>query len=83
MSKRGTDHIWQLVKYKANAAIYAKCGCKYHYCCSTDEVKEDGSRNPFNQIPTIFYPYCPICGARKKWHTSEIKKINKYEFEDW
>lgn len=82
MFKRGTDHTWQLVKYNGDCAIYAKCKCKYHYCCSTSARDEDGFLNPFNQVPTIFYPYCPVCGARKKWHTYEIEKINKYEFED-
>lgn len=82
MQKRGTDHTWQLVKYNCDGAIYAKCKCQYHYRCSTDDIEEDGSRNPFHQVPTIFYPYCPICGARKKWYTNEIKKIDKYEFED-
>lgn len=82
MSKRGTDHTWQLVKYNADGAIYARCKCKYHYCCSTAAVEENGGRNPFRQIPTIFYPYCPVCGARKKWRTDEVQRIDRYEFED-
>ena len=83
MPKRGTDHTWQLVKYKGDIGIYSKCKCKYHYPCSRSGVEEDGSRNPLRQVPTIFYPYCPYCGARKKWYTNDIKKIDKYEFEDW
>ena len=82
MPKRGTDHTWQLVKYNYDVAIYAKCKCGYHYCCSTDAIEEDGSRNPLHQVPTIFYPYCPVCGARKKWRTNEMKKIDKYKYED-
>lgn len=79
MPKRGTDHTWQLVKYKTDSSIYARCSCKYHYPCSTNEMKEDGS---FHQVPTIIYPYCPNCGARKKWYTNKIKNIDKYYFED-
>lgn len=81
MSKRGTDHTWKLVKYKGDEAIYAKCQCKFRYRCSTDAIGEDGTRNPFRQVPTMFYLYCPICGARKKWYTDEVEKLDKYEFE--
>lgn len=82
MPKRGTDHTWQLVKYNVDAAIYARCKCKYHYRCSTDDINEDGTSNPFHQVPTIFYPYCPKCGARKKWVANEVRRIDKYSFED-
>ena len=82
MSKRGTGHTWQLVKYNGNVSIYAKCKCRYHYRCSVEVNRNDCSRNTFRQVPTIFYPYCPICGARKKWFTNEMKKIDKYEFDD-
>lgn len=77
MPKRGTDHTWQLVKYKGDAAIYARCKCRYYYRCSTDAIEEDGSSNPFHQVPTVFYPYCAMCGARKKWRTTELK------LEEW
>ena len=80
--KRGMDHTWQLIKYKGDAAIYAKCKCGHRYRCSTDGYDENGKRTPIIQVPTIFYPYCPICGARKKWYTNEIQKIDKYRFED-
>ena len=83
MLKRGKDHTWQLVKYKVDLAIYAKCKCGFHYCCSTDSINEDGSRNPAKQEPTRFYRYCPVCGARKKYYTTDITKIDKYECEDW
>ena len=82
MSKRGTDHTWKLVKYNGDASIYARCKCKYHYCCSTMKINKDGSRNVFHQVLTILYPYCPVCGVRKKWYSTEITKIDKYEFED-
>lgn len=79
--KRGTDHSWKLVKYKGDIAIYAKCKCKYHYNCSRGGVGSNNSGDVFKQKPSIFYPYCPMCGARKKWYTEEIEEINKYEFE--
>ena len=83
MIKRGKDHCWQLVKYKVDIAIYAKCKCGYHYCCSEADRDEDGTLLPFKQIPTRFYPYCPICGARKKTYTTEITDIDKYSCEDY
>ena len=81
MPKRGTDHTWQLIKYIGDIGIYAKCKCGHHYCCSTSPRTEDGSWS-IDHVPTIFYPYCPMCGARKKWRTNDIKKIDKYWFED-
>lgn len=81
MPKRGTDHTWQLVKYNGDAAIYARCKCKYHYNCGRNKRNEDGSWSLI-QVSTVFYPYCPMCGARKKWYTEEIKRIDKYEFDD-
>lgn len=77
--KRGTDHTWQLVKYKEDMAIYAKCKCKFRYACSENKRNEDGTFS-FKQIPTLFYPYCPNCGARKKYYTDEIiNGGNKYK----
>lgn len=73
--KRGTDHEWNLVKYDGDGAIYAECRCGHYYCCSKPETKfiENGNLS-FREIPTIFYPYCPCCGARKKRFNSEIEK---------
>ena len=71
--KRGTDHEWHLVKYRGDGAIYAECNCGHYYSCSKNLRNEDGSWS-FKQIPTIFYPYCPCCGARKKRHSAEIEK---------
>ena len=82
MPKRGTDHTWQLVKYNGDICIYAKCKCGHHYCCSDAARMEDGSLNPCHQEITILYPYCPMCGAKKKRYTDDIKKIDKYWFED-
>lgn len=81
MSKRGTDHRWQLIEYKGDMAIYARCKCKYHYDCSRSKREEDGSWS-IKQYPTIFYPYCPCCGARKKYYTDKIEKVDIHEFED-
>lgn len=72
--KRGTDHSWELVKYNGDICIYARCKCKYHYNSKTNVM--DKERIPF------LYPYCPMCGAKKKWYSDGIKKINKYSFED-
>lgn len=77
--KRGTDHNWDLVKFQYDMAIYASCKCGYHYMCSRglrDLGKEIDGYFELTQIPTIFYPYCPCCGARKKTHSPEIKEFN-------
>lgn len=71
--KRGTDHEWNLVKYDGDDAIYAECKCGHYYNCGRDLKNKDGLFL-FKQIPTIFYPYCPCCGARKKRFNSEIEK---------
>lgn len=71
--KRGTDHAWNLVKYDGDMAIYAECKCGHRYCCSKELRNEDGTCG-FKEIPTIFYPYCPCCGARKKRYNTEIEK---------
>lgn len=78
--KRGKDHTWQLVKYKADIAIYAKCRCGYSYPCSGNTRNENGTWNP-KQVIKYFYPYCPMCGARKKWYSEDIEKIDKFSFE--
>ena len=72
-NKRGVDHKWTLVKYDGDMAIYAECKCGHYYCCSKELRNIDGAWN-FKQIPTIFYPYCPCCGARKKRHSTKIEK---------
>jgi hypothetical protein len=64
--KRGTDHHWHVIRYKGNMAYYAKCKCGYEYCCGSAFPKEIG----INKI----YPYCPVCGARKKWY-NEIPEL--------
>ena len=64
--KRGTDHGWQIVRYKGNMAYYARCKCQYQYAC--------GQQWPNNEI-SKFYRYCPNCGARKKWYSTDVKLI--------
>ena len=77
MGKRGTDHIWQLVKYGGDIAIYARCKCGFCYPCSRNKILEDGTCS-LEQVPTVFYLYCPNCGARKKWRTNDIEKKKSY-----
>ena len=70
--KRGTDHHWQTRKYYGNCAIYAHCKCGYEYDCSISKCDEDGH---WKTYITKLYPYCPNCGARKKWYNEEPIKI--------
>ena len=81
IGKRGTDDTWKLVKYRGDGAIYAKCKCRFDYNCGRNETDADGNFVSFKQIPTVFYPYCPYCGAKKKWVTEDIERIDKYRFE--
>lgn len=60
--KRGTDHTWQLVKYKEDAATFARCKCGFRYPCT----------RPLERVPSIFYRYCPYCGARKKYYSEDV-----------
>ena len=78
-NKRGTDHTWHLIRYKGDLCIYAKCSCGYRYGCSKTP-KKLAEEFPFKQVPTIFYPFCPSCGARKNKHSTEIEKS---EIESW
>lgn len=66
--KRGKDHTWSVVRYKGDGAFYARCKCKYEYCCS----KLDES-HPWRTIidENKMYNYCPYCGARKKLYNPE------------
>lgn len=77
---RKKDHVWQIVRYKGDIGLYARCKCGYCYHCSQFKIKEDGSPS-FEQEITKLYNYCPNCGARKKWYNDNIIKINKYTFE--
>ena len=77
--KRGTDHKWQVVKYKGDAVIYAKCKCGFEYNCGRGKRMMDGSWS-ITQYPAIMYPYCPSCGARKKRYNEEPEKLDKYRW---
>ena len=77
-NKRGTNHDWTLVKYSGDSAIYAECSCGYHYNCSRSIREPDGSWS-MKQYPTIFYPYCPCCGARKNKYIKDIEKRSMYD----
>lgn len=81
-NKRGTDHNWQIVKYKGDIAIYAKCKCGFYYNCSGNIRNEDGSWSPIREVKiNKIYPYCPWCGAKKKTYDLEITKIDKFPWE--
>lgn len=79
--KRGTDHVWHLRKYFGDAAIYARCECGHYYNCGRDNQDQEGLWRLI-QIPTIFYPYCPCCGARKKRYSTEIEKVDYHTCEE-
>lgn len=81
--KRGTDHNWQIVKYKGDIAIYAKCKCGFHYNCGGSKRGQDGVWSLTQEVKSEkIYPYCPFCGARKKYYNDNcIFKIDKYSWE--
>ena len=79
--KRGADHWWHLVRYDGDIAIYASCKCGYRYPCSSSKRNDDGSWS-FVQEVTKLFPYCPTCGARKKWYSDDITiKKGYYSWE--
>ena len=82
-NKRGTDHKWEIVKFTGDIVLYAKCKCGFNYCCSTSGRDENGYWTPTKQIidPHKIYPYCPLCGARKKYYIDDIKKIDRFRWE--
>lgn len=77
--KRGTDHTWEIRKYKGDGALYAHCKCGYEYAASENERNPDGSWS-LKQVIYSLFRYCPWCGARKKWMTETIK-FNRTRFE--
>ena len=76
--KRGTDHWWEVRRYRGDAALYAHCKCGFKYNCSSSRKDENGR---WKETITKIYLYCPCCGARKKWYNDEPKKIEKYSWE--
>ena len=76
--KRGKDSYWKVGKYQGDVAWYARCKCGFQYRCSSNLRNEDGTWS-FKQYISTLYPYCPNCGARKKWYNEELvdfKEIN-------
>lgn len=73
--KRGTDHTWEIRKYKADLMLYAHCKCGYEYGASVRE-----SPTSLRQVIYTLHRYCPNCGARKKWMT-DIIRFNKLRWE--
>lgn len=69
--KRGTNHTWEIRKYKSDIALYAFCSCGFQYPCSRDKRNSDGSWSVEQEIVSL-YRYCPNCGARKKWMTKKV-----------
>ena len=72
--KRGTDHSWDVRRYKGDTALYAHCNCGFEYNCSRTEY--DKEKGFINKI-TFIYHYCPNCGARKKWYNEVPHKMSK------
>lgn len=77
--KRGTDHEWLVVKYKGDGAVYARCKCGFEYDCGKSRCREDGTWT-MTQYPTIIYPHCPYCGARKKRYNEEPAKLDEFRW---
>ena len=77
--KRGTDHEWLVVKYKGDGAVYARCKCGFEYDCGKSRCREDGTWT-MAQYPTIIYPYCLYCGARKKRYNEEPEKLDEFRW---
>ena len=78
---RGRDHIWHLVKYKADIAIYAKCKCGWHFPCKVQKPIAKVLYGVDDDVEN-YYSYCPACGARKLWKSNDIKQIDKFAWED-
>ena len=71
--KRGTDHYWEVRKYKDDLALYAHCNCGFEYVCSKTKYAEDKG---FSTEISFLYRYCPKCGAKKKWYNDVPKKCS-------
>lgn len=73
--KRGTDHSWEIRKYKADISWYAHCKCGFQFPCSHSKRADDGSWTAQQELSEL-YNYCPCCGARKKIYTDLVKYDN-------
>ena len=79
MMKRGTDHTWEIRKYKGDIMLYAHCKCGYEYGASASKRNPDGTWSVEQYISHLFH-YCPECGARKKRMTALVKE-NRMRWE--
>ena len=77
--KRGTDHKWEIVKYKGDIALYARCKCGFKYNCSSSKRDEKGFWIPEQENTKIFF-YCPCCGARKKIYNIKPVYLDESEW---
>lgn len=77
---RGKDHKWRFVKYKGNSAICAQCHCGFTYSCCR-EVREGNNGFKIEPAPEKLYPFCPMCGSKKKTYNDKVKSIDKFIFE--
>ena len=71
MSKRyKNDHQWHIKKFKGDAAIYAYCYCGFSYGC----YYQKGLICYLD--PNKLYPYCPMCGAKKRTYNINPEKMD-------
>ena len=77
----GDDDTWEIVRYKGDIALYARCGCGYRYVCSTSERNEDGTWSSKQKV-SMLHPYCPSCGAKKRYYSDNVKKVDSYPWEE-
>lgn len=77
--KRGKDSLWRPIKFKGDCAIYAKCKCGFYYPCYSTNIWLNTFKVEID--PNKMYPYCPICGARKKRYLTDVEKLDKTKWE--
>ena len=73
----GIDHTWKILKFRGDAAFYAKCKCGFLQHGIT--ANEPGTAI-FKFASNRLYPYCPKCGAKKKWFT-DVERVDKEMWE--
>lgn len=78
---RGKDPTWRIVKYKGDVSYYARCKCGYHCICSFPGNVSKGE--PIAVFDSgMLYPYCPVCGSKKKWYEDDFETLDMYPWED-
>lgn len=73
---RGIDHTWEIVKYRGNMAIYSRCKCGFRHSCYRNGDRDKGEAWTVFE-PRYLYNYCPHCGAKKKYYTEGIKRLDE------